>query len=123
MLWSGAASWCSAHSANTSDERSVRIASPPSTRSLVCARCAAPALPSCGTYVGQEFLVSKGGRCVLPDGEIMAGGIWAPRHPGQPVTYVVNWTTGGDDSQVRGELPPAAGLAEAACDGVSVSAP
>ena len=61
---------------------------------------AAPSLPPCGAYVGQEYLVSQGGRCLLPDGEIMAGGIWAPRHPGQSVTYVVNWTMGGDNSQV-----------------------
>ncbi len=61
---------------------------------------AAPSLPPCGNYVGQEYLVSVSGRCILPDGEIMAGGIWAPRHPGQSVTYVVNWTTGGDNSQV-----------------------
>ena len=46
------------------------------------------------------------GRCLLPDGEVMMGGIWAPRKPGQSITYVVNWTTGGDNTQVRPAAAP-----------------
>jgi hypothetical protein len=34
----------------------------------------------------------------------MESGIWAPRNPGQPVTYVLNWTTGSDQSMVRAGL-------------------
>jgi len=51
---------------------------------------------------GQVYDASLRGHCILPDGSIMTSGIWTSRAPGAPVNYVVNWTTGGDDSAGKG---------------------
>ena len=40
-------------------------------------------------------------RCILPDGEVFSGGVWAPRNPGVSVNYNIPWVYGGDNSQAR----------------------
>ena len=51
-----------------------------------------------GCSDGQLYDASTRGHCILPDGSVMTSGVWTSRAPGAPVNYVVNWTTGGDDS-------------------------